>query len=64
MAAKEDPEKYEVKCSNETQECVNTLGGSYCRCKDGFKKEKKEGSSSECVDIDECQGKKNLFIDL
>ena len=54
----EDPEKHDVKCSNETQECVNTLGGSYCRCKDGFKKEKKGGDSADCVDVDECQGRK------
>ena len=51
-----NPEKHNVNCSNETQECVNTLGGSYCRCKNGFKKEKNGSTTeSQCIDIDECK---------
>ena len=57
-----EPEKYEIKCSNETQECVNTLGASYCRCKKGFKKEKNGISDGNCIDIDECQGNNILII--
>jgi hypothetical protein len=57
----EEPEKHDTKCSNETQECVNTLGGSYCRCKNGFKKEKNEGNTenAKCVDINECEDNNN-----
>ena len=52
----EDPKTFGINCSNETQECTNTIGGAHCRCKDGFEKEENGDKEAKCVDINECEG--------
>ena len=53
----EDPKKFDISCSNETQECINSMGGASCRCKAGFAAEENGDKESACVDINECEGK-------
>ncbi|XP_051909309.1 thrombomodulin-like [Hippocampus zosterae] len=41
-------------CTSEGKECVNTLGGYECRCKDGFEEEDGDGGDGACVDVSIC----------
>ena len=40
------------ECQTRVESCINSQGGYYCQCKEGFEK---RNSTNECVDINECE---------
>ena len=58
----EDPEKFDINCSNETEVCTNTVGGAHCSCKEGYTKSVGSDGETQCVDINECEGERIFYI--